>query len=70
MEYLAEFDEFLKEHLSKYEGCGSGKTIYLSHQIYDKILTIVAKDLKQTLSDEAREARYFAIIVDSTPDLS
>lgn len=26
LEYLAKFDEFLKEHLSKYEGCGSGRT--------------------------------------------
>lgn len=70
LEYLSEFDEFLKEHLLKYEACGSGKTNYLSHQIYDEILTLMAKDLKQTLSDEAKEARYFAITVDSTPDLS
>ena len=30
----------------------------------------MAKDLKQTLCDEANEYRYFAITVDSTPDLS
>jgi hypothetical protein len=54
----------------KYEAYGSGKTNYLSHQIYDEILTLMVKDLNQTLSDEAKEAQYFAITVDSTPDLS
>ena len=67
-EYLPEFDEFLKEYLLKYEACGSGKTNYLSHQIYDEISTLMAKDLKQ--SDKAKQARYFAITMDSTPDLS
>lgn len=43
LEYLAEFDEFLIEHLSKYEGCCSGRTNYLSHKIYDEILIIMAK---------------------------
>ena len=43
---------------------GSGKTNYLSHEIYDEILTLMAKDLKQTRSDDVKEAQYFAITVD------
>jgi hypothetical protein len=30
----------------------------------------MAEDLQQTLSDEVKKARYYAIIVDSTPDMS
>lgn len=70
LEYVSEFDEFLKEHLLKYEACGAGKTNYNEIANYDEILTLMVKDLKQTLSDEAKEARYFAITVNSTPDLS
>lgn len=70
MKYLAEFDDFLKEHLEKYESCGSGSTNYLSHQTYDEILTLMAKKLEKSFSDEVKNAQYFSIIVDSTPDVS
>lgn len=45
MEYLAEFDDFLKPHLEKYEHSRSGNTNYLS-QIYDEILNIMADKLR------------------------
>lgn len=69
MEYLAEFDGFLKDHLEKYEYCGSGRTSYLSHQIYDEVLTVMAEKIEMTFC-EVKNLQYFSIIADSTPDVS
>jgi hypothetical protein len=44
--------------------------IFLSHEIYDEFLVIMADHLRKSFSDEVKNATYFYIIVDSTPDVS
>ncbi|XP_043484549.1 zinc finger MYM-type protein 1-like [Leptopilina heterotoma] len=68
--YLSEFDEFLEEHLRRYGNQGKGCTSYLSHQICDEFILLLRDKLINTFVDEIKSAKYFSIIVDSTPDIS
>lgn len=68
--YLAKFDNFLAEHLERYANKGRGSVSYLSHQICNEFLEVMKTKLVETFILEIKEAKYFSIIVDSTPDIS
>ncbi|KAB0798511.1 hypothetical protein PPYR_09504 [Photinus pyralis] len=70
IDYLAEFDPFLKAHLQKYSNPGSGHVNYLSHAVCDEFINIMGSEVKQKLISDVKNATYFAIIVDSTPDIT
>lgn len=68
--YLAEFDDFLAEHLRRYGNQGKGSTSYLSHHICDEFILLMKDKLLDTFTAEIKTAKYFLIIIDSTPDIS
>lgn len=70
VELLAEFDPFLSEHLKCYAHPGSGKTSYLSKTIYEEIIILIRDKVLLHISTEVQLAKYFGIIVDSTPDIA
>jgi len=70
IEYLAEFDDFLKNHLGKYGNCGTGNVNYLSNTICDELISLMGSEVKKCLISEIRQAVYFSIIVDATPDIT
>ncbi|KAB0805389.1 hypothetical protein PPYR_02359 [Photinus pyralis] len=70
IEYLAEFDAFLKEHLKRYSNVGKGNVNYLSHSVYDEFISVMAKKVIHSITSQVKKAMYFSIIVDSTPDIS
>uniref|UniRef100_A0AAF5DML3 TTF-type domain-containing protein n=1 Tax=Strongyloides stercoralis TaxID=6248 RepID=A0AAF5DML3_STRER len=70
IEYLSEFDSFLKVHLQKYSNPGVGKVNYLSHRVCDEFISLMGNEVKKYLVSEVHQAVYYSIIVDSTPDIS
>ncbi|GBM27349.1 Zinc finger MYM-type protein 1 [Araneus ventricosus] len=70
IQYLSEFDSFLKNHLERYDNAGSGNASYLSHSVCDEFIALMANKVKQHLIAEVKEAMYYSIIVDSTPDVT
>lgn len=70
LEYLAEFDPFLKEHLKKYANLGKGCVSYMSSTICDEFINLIANNLRNKIINEIKEAKYYSIIIDSTPDQS
>ncbi|GBN66677.1 Zinc finger MYM-type protein 1 [Araneus ventricosus] len=70
IQYLSEFDSFLKNHLERYDNAGSGNVSYLSHSVCDEFIALMANEVKQHLIAEVKEAMYYSIIVDSTPDIT
>ncbi|GBO04649.1 hypothetical protein AVEN_224528-1 [Araneus ventricosus] len=70
IQYLSEFDSFLKNHLERYENAGSGNVSYLSHSVCDEFIALMENEVKQHLIAEVKEAMYYSIIVDSTPDVT
>ncbi|XP_014779092.1 zinc finger MYM-type protein 1 [Octopus bimaculoides] len=68
MELIAQFDPFLMGYLKKFGSLGSGKQSYLSPTIYEEILLLMAKYVKNYIVAELKSAKYFSVSVDSTPD--
>lgn len=69
IELISEFDPFLKQHLLS---CQNRNSIYLSKTIYEEIVEIMGKQVQKTIIDQinSNDTKYYAIIVDSTPDLA
>jgi len=70
VELIAKFDPFLERHLAKYGNKGRGNTSYLSKTVYEEIIELMAKKVLDHITEEIQNAKYFSIIVDSTPDVS
>ncbi|GFQ96894.1 uncharacterized protein TNCT_25401 [Trichonephila clavata] len=70
LDYLSEYDDFLKLHLQKYANRGRGNVSYLSHQICDEFISIIGKQVKAHIINEIKNAKYYSIVIDSTPDFS
>ena len=70
LEVISKFDPFLAEHISKYGQRGRGIVSYLSSTTCEDLIQQMGEKLKATIAAEIREAKYFSLIVDSTPDLS
>lgn len=70
IELVAKFDPFLSQHLQKYGGAGRGIASYLSKTVCDELILLMAMKVEKAIIDQINEAKYYSIIVDSTPDLS
>jgi len=70
LELIAEFDPFLANHISKFGNKGNGSTSYLSFSVYEKFIEMMGEKVKNTIVNEIKNAKYFSIVVDSTPDIS
>lgn len=70
LELLAQFDPFLMDHFQKYGQKGRGSTSYLSSTICEEFISLMGEKTKQAIATELQRAKYFSVIVDSTPDLS
>uniref|UniRef100_A0A1B8Y1W6 TTF-type domain-containing protein n=1 Tax=Xenopus tropicalis TaxID=8364 RepID=A0A1B8Y1W6_XENTR len=70
LEAIAEHDPFLAEHIKKYGNTGSGSTSYLSKTVCFEFIDIVASSVLEVILNEAKQAKYYSISVDSTPDVS
>lgn len=69
LELIAEFDPFLAKHISTHGNHGKGHTNYLSHFTYEKFIKLMAVEVQNKIVEEIISARYFSIIIDSTPDI-
>nr|XP_047132496.1 uncharacterized protein LOC124811214 [Hydra vulgaris] len=70
VELIAQFDPFLAQHIEKFGNKGKGSTSYLSFNIYEQFISIMADNVIQQMVKEIKEAKYFSISIDSTPDIS
>lgn len=72
LELLAEFDLFMREHIQRRELQPKLFTSYLSKTIYEQIIEIMGKQVIKKIITEINsdDAKYYSIMIDSTPDLS
>lgn len=68
LELIAEFDPLLTKYIERYANQGSGTTSYLSKTVCDEFIYLMAEKVLIYISDEIKKAKYFSLIVDSTPD--
>lgn len=70
IEFLSEFDPLMAKHVNDFGNKGSGSTSYLSKTIYEEFIEIMAREVLKNIVSEVKNAKYFSIIVDSTPDIA
>ncbi|XP_022178978.1 uncharacterized protein LOC111039694 [Myzus persicae] len=70
LELVAEFDPFLASHIKKYANKGKGGTSYLSLNTFEEFVKLMGQKVRETIIKEIKKAKYFSIVVDSTPDVS
>lgn len=70
LELLAKFDPFLQEHLKNHANRGKGSVSYLSKTICDEFIDMIAKNMLDHIIKEIKDAKYFSMSLDSTPDVA
>ena len=70
LELIAKFDPFLKTHLNDHANKGHSHTSYLSKDICEEFIGILADKVAHVIVEEVKKAIYFSISADSTPDIT
>jgi hypothetical protein len=70
LKYLAEFGIFLKTHLETYSKYGKGHVNYLSNTTCDEFNGLMATNVRNTIINDIKQAKYFSLIVNSASDVS
>lgn len=65
--FLAEFDPIMKTHLERIQ---PGRVHYLSPTIQNEFIELMGRQVENCIVSKIKEARYYSIMVDSTPDAS
>lgn len=68
IELIAEYDNFLGEHIKKHGNSGSGHVSYLSSTICEEIINLMGKHVREDIISRIKKSKYFSISLDSTSD--
>ena len=69
VELIAKFDPVLKEHIRHIDSGGNYIT-YLGKTIQNELISCISDTILAAMVGEIKESKYFAIILDCTPDVS
>ncbi|XP_065651225.1 uncharacterized protein LOC136079417 [Hydra vulgaris] len=68
LELLAEYDNFLKQHIENHANRGSGHTNCLSSTICEELIEIMGNKVLNEIISRIKLSKYFSISLDLTPD--
>jgi hypothetical protein len=60
LEFIAEFDQFLAEHISHFTNVGSRSTCYLSSTICEEFIHLMADKVTSIILEEIKKGKYFS----------
>ena len=67
---LAKYKAVIEEHLPISQLSSKGMTTYLSPIIQNELIELLGKKVKHLILEEIKVAKYFFILLDSTPNVS
>lgn len=68
LELIAEYDDFLSNHIKNHGNYGSGYTNYLSLTIYEEVVQLIGKWVFNDVISQIKQSKYYSILLNSTPD--
>jgi len=68
LELLAQYDDFLAQHLREHGGRGSGHISYLSSTICEELISQMSDRVLQEIVSRIKVSKYYSISLDSSPD--
>ena len=69
MDMMAEFDPYIKEHIERIKN-EDMRAHYLGPSIQNELITLLARAIKTPIINKIKQAKYFSVILDCTPDIS
>lgn len=67
---IAKYDPVMREHLASVRLSAKPTTSYLSPEVQNEFITLMAKHVRTEIIKQVKVAKYFAVLFDSTPDIS
>ncbi|XP_042213159.1 uncharacterized protein LOC121860170 [Homarus americanus] len=68
LELLAEYDDFLRQHIQSHANRGTGHTNYLSSTICEEIVRLMVNEVLNEIMSRIKLSKYYSISLDSPPD--
>ena len=68
LELIAQYDNFLAQHIETQANRGKGHINYLSSTIMEELISVMGEQVLREIISRVKKSKYYSISLDSTPD--